>query len=43
MENIMDIIHTTNKGKMLDTMGKFYIYKERRINNQIKSAQSNQI
>jgi len=31
----MDVIHTTSKGKMLDTMEKFYIYKEARINNQI--------
>ena len=31
----MDVIHTTGKGKMLDTMEKFYIYKETRINNQI--------
>jgi hypothetical protein len=31
----MDVIRTTNKDKMLDTMGKFYIYKEARINNQI--------
>jgi hypothetical protein len=35
MENIMDTIPTTNKGKMLNTMEKFYIYKEARINNQI--------
>jgi hypothetical protein len=35
IENIMDVIHTTNKGKMSDTMEKFYIYKETRINNQI--------
>ena len=31
----MDVIHTTSKGKMLDTMEKFYMYKETRINNQI--------
>jgi hypothetical protein len=31
----MDIIHTTNKGKTLDTMETFYIYKEARNNNQI--------
>jgi hypothetical protein len=34
-ENIMDIIHTTIKGKMLNTMEKYYIYKETRINIQI--------
>jgi len=34
----MEVIHTTSKGKMLDTMGKFYIYKEiqkTQIDNQI--------
>ena len=35
MENMMDIIHITNKGKMLNNMEKFYIYKETRIDNQI--------
>jgi hypothetical protein len=35
MESIMNIICITNKGKMLNTMGKFYIYKETGINNQI--------
>jgi len=30
----MDVIHTTSKGKMLDTVEKFYIYKETRINKQ---------
>jgi hypothetical protein len=35
MENIMDVIHVKNKGKMLDAKEKFYIYKEARINNQI--------
>ena len=27
MENIMDIIHITNRGKMLNTVEKCYIYK----------------
>jgi len=31
----MDIINTTSKGKMLNTLEKFYIYKETSINNQI--------
>jgi len=31
----MDVIHTTSECEMLDTMEKFYIYKETRINNQI--------
>jgi hypothetical protein len=35
MEDSMDIIHNTNKGKMLSTMEKNYIYKETRINNQM--------
>jgi hypothetical protein len=34
-ENIMDLTHTTSKDKILDTMEKFYIYKETRINSQI--------
>jgi len=34
MENIMDIINTTNKGKVLNALEKFYIYKETSINNQ---------
>jgi hypothetical protein len=34
-ENIMDLIHTTNKGKTLNTLEKFYTYKETRIINQI--------
>jgi len=35
MENIMDILHTTNKGRMLDTLEQFYIYRETKRNNQI--------
>src|SRR5215510_8941980 len=35
MKNIMHITHVTNKGKMLDTLGKFYIYRETEANNQI--------
>ena len=35
MENIMDVMHIKNKGKMLDTTEQFNIYKETRINNQI--------
>jgi hypothetical protein len=35
MENIMHIIHVTNKGKMMDTLEKFYIYRETEANNQI--------
>jgi len=35
MQNITDIVHTTSKGRMLYTMGKFYVYKETKINNQM--------
>ena len=31
----MDIIHITNKGKMLNIMEKNYIYKETKIDNQL--------
>ena len=35
MENIMDVIHITNEGRMMDTIEKYYIYKETKLNNQI--------
>jgi hypothetical protein len=35
MESIMHIVHTTNKGKMFDTLEKFYIYRETEAKNQI--------
>jgi len=35
IENIMDVIHTTSKGKMLHTMEIFHIYKVTQMNNQI--------
>jgi len=35
MENIMDSIHITNKGRMMDTLKRFYIYREIKSNNQI--------
>jgi hypothetical protein len=35
MEDIMDIFHFTNKGKMMDTLEEYYIYKETKSNNQI--------
>jgi len=31
----MDIIHITSKGKMMDTIEKYYIYRETKLNNQI--------
>jgi hypothetical protein len=46
MTDIMDILHVTNKGRMLDTMEKFYIYRETQLGNQINdklTVQSNPI
>jgi hypothetical protein len=34
-ENIMHTIHITNKGKMMDMLEKFYIYRKTEANNQI--------
>ena len=31
----MDVIHTTRKDRLLDTIERFYIYNETRRNNQI--------
>lgn len=31
MENIMDILHITNKGKMMNTLERFHIYNETNI------------
>ena len=31
----MDIIHTTNKGRLLDKVKGFFIYNEKRKNNQL--------
>jgi hypothetical protein len=36
MENIMDVIHVTGKGKMMNTMERYYIYRETKLYNQIK-------
>ena len=35
MEDIMKILHIKKKGKMMDTLQNFYIYKEARMDNQI--------
>jgi len=35
MEDIMETIYITNKGQMMDTLEKFYIFCETKINNQI--------
>jgi len=31
----MEVLFTTNKGKLMDTIERFYIFKEIRINNQV--------
>jgi hypothetical protein len=31
----MDIVHITNKSKMIDTTERYYIYKETKASNQI--------
>jgi hypothetical protein len=35
LERTMSILHTTKKGKMLNTVEKFDIYKETNTNNQL--------
>jgi hypothetical protein len=35
MENIIETMYVTNKGKLMDTLERFYIYRETKINNQI--------
>ena len=35
MENTMDVIHITNKGRMMNTIERYYIYRETKLNNQI--------
>jgi hypothetical protein len=35
MEDIMDVIHITRKGRMLNGLGSFHIYKETKNNKQI--------
>jgi hypothetical protein len=36
MEDIMDVIHVTNKGEMMDTLERYYIYKGTVSSSQIK-------
>ena len=31
----MEVLHTVKKGKMMDTLEKFHIYKETKLDNQI--------
>jgi hypothetical protein len=35
MEDIMEVVHMKKKGKMLDTLESFHIYKETKAGNQI--------
>jgi hypothetical protein len=35
MENIMNVLHITDKGQMMNTIEKYYIYRETKMNNQI--------
>jgi hypothetical protein len=35
MEDIMNTIHITDKGRLMDTLEKFYIFCETKLNNQI--------
>jgi len=35
INDVVDTIHTANKGIMLDTLEKFYIYKETQSGNQL--------
>jgi hypothetical protein len=35
IEDIMEVLYKTNKGKLMDTMERYYIYKEMQMNNQI--------
>jgi len=35
MDDNMETVYITNKGQMMDTLEKFYIFRETKINNQI--------
>jgi hypothetical protein len=46
IDSIMGILHTANKGRMLDTLEKFYIYRETQLGIQINdklTVQTNSI
>jgi hypothetical protein len=40
IDNIMETLHTTGKGRMMDTLERFYIFRETKINNQINDRLS---
>jgi len=35
MKDIMDTVHVTNKGRLMDTLEKFNIFRETKLDNQI--------
>jgi len=35
MENIMNVLHITDKGQMMNTIERYYIYRETKMDNQI--------
>jgi len=35
MENMRETIHIPNKGRMMDTLERYYIFREIKLNNQI--------
>jgi hypothetical protein len=35
INNVMEMLHTTDKGRMMDTLERFYIIRETKLNNQI--------
>ena len=35
MDNIMETLHTTGKGRMMDTLERFCIFRETKINNKV--------
>jgi len=41
MEDIMEVVHTTKKGKKLNTLESFHIYKETKNGNQINDKMTN--
>jgi hypothetical protein len=41
IENVMEILFTTSKGKPMNTIERFYIYKETYANNQINDKNKN--
>jgi hypothetical protein len=35
INNVMETLHITDKGRMMDTLQRFYIFRETKLNNQI--------